>query len=64
MTYPTATQIELEAAQAGLTMKAVFAQARVGPESFYREKRGDGRMTARTAFSLMKAVSALTGDAQ
>ena len=59
MNYPTPEQIEYAAAEANLTMTAVFDRAGVGRESFYRAKRGDGNMTLRTALKLRKAIDEL-----
>lgn len=59
MKQPTPEQLEYAAAEANLTMTAVFNHAGVGRESFYRAKRGAGNMTLRTALKLRKAIEEL-----
>lgn len=62
MEHPTAKQIETQAAKAGLTISEVLKRANVGRESFYREKRGDGKMTPRIAYKLAAAVDAIMSE--
>jgi hypothetical protein len=62
MQYPTPEQIERAAAEANLTLTAVFERAKVGRESFYRARRGDGDMLPRTAIKLQRAIAELAGE--